>query len=143
MIWSYIIIFRPPEHRIHHLNPKWSDLISSPFMYAFRVSSTYMKQKRKIKYKSSNQMQGTVYVWEQGEIRPPIWGRRTMTGKKRDRGFLDSVSSCVSSGCFYLGMNTYIGCTCVYVLERGEIRPPIWGRWTGKKRQRVLTQCWC
>ena len=34
MIWSYIIIFRPPEHRKHHLSPKWADLISSPFMYA-------------------------------------------------------------------------------------------------------------
>ena len=41
MIWSYIIIFRPPEHRKHHLNPKWGDLISSPFMYACCVSSTY------------------------------------------------------------------------------------------------------
>ena len=30
----------------------------------------------------------------------------------------------------------------VYVLEQGEIRPPIWGRWTltGKKRQRVFTK---
>ena len=42
MIWSYIIIFRPPEHRKHHLNPKWGDLISSHFMYAFRDISTYI-----------------------------------------------------------------------------------------------------
>ena len=42
MIWSYIIIFRPPEHRKHHLNPKWGDLISSHFMYAFRDISTYL-----------------------------------------------------------------------------------------------------
>ena len=41
MIWSYIIIFRPPEHRKHHLNPKWRDLISSHFMFAFRDISTY------------------------------------------------------------------------------------------------------
>ena len=27
MIWSYIIIFSPPEHRKHHLNLKWGDLI--------------------------------------------------------------------------------------------------------------------
>ena len=41
MIWSYIIIFRPPEHRKHHLNPKWGDLISEPFMFAFRDIPTY------------------------------------------------------------------------------------------------------
>ena len=41
MIWSYIIIFRPAGHRKHHLNPKWGDLISSHFMYAFRDISTY------------------------------------------------------------------------------------------------------
>ena len=66
--------------------------------------------------------------------------------EKRQRVLAQFVCICVSSsgvssGCFYLGMNTYIGCTCVYVLERGEIRPPIWGRWTGKKGQRVLTEC--
>ena len=27
MIWSYIIIFSPPEHRKHHLNLKWGDSI--------------------------------------------------------------------------------------------------------------------
>ena len=27
MIWSNIIIFSPPEHRKHHLNLKWGDLI--------------------------------------------------------------------------------------------------------------------
>ena len=27
MIWFYIIIFSPPEHRKHHLNLKWGDLI--------------------------------------------------------------------------------------------------------------------
>ena len=27
MIWSSIIIFTPPEHRKHHLNLKWGDLI--------------------------------------------------------------------------------------------------------------------
>ena len=41
MIWSYIIIFRPPEHKKHHLNPKWDDLILPPFMYTFRDIATY------------------------------------------------------------------------------------------------------
>ena len=27
MIWSNIIIFSPPEHKKHHLNLKWGDLI--------------------------------------------------------------------------------------------------------------------
>ena len=36
MIWSFIIIFRRPEHRRHNLKPKWSDLFLSNFMYAFR-----------------------------------------------------------------------------------------------------------
>ena len=30
------LICKPPEHRKHHLNPKWGDLISSHFMYVFR-----------------------------------------------------------------------------------------------------------
>ena len=34
MIWSYIIIFSPPEHRKHHLNLKWGDLI-----FLFRPTS--------------------------------------------------------------------------------------------------------
>ena len=42
MIWSYIIIFRPLNTKKHHLNPKWADLISSPFMYACRVTMTYL-----------------------------------------------------------------------------------------------------
>ena len=48
MIWSYIIIFRPPEHRKHHLSPKWADLISSPFMYAWRDTLTYGEKNQNI-----------------------------------------------------------------------------------------------
>ena len=42
MNWSYIIIFRPPEHKKHHLKPKWGNLFSSNFMYAFSDTSTYV-----------------------------------------------------------------------------------------------------
>ena len=42
--------------------------------------------------KNSTQMHRAVYVLEQGEIRPPIWGRWTLTGKKRQRVFTKFVS---------------------------------------------------
>ena len=32
MIWFCIIIFKPPEHRKHHLNSKWGEWISAPFI---------------------------------------------------------------------------------------------------------------
>ena len=37
MIWSYIIIFSPPEHRKHHLNLKWGDLIFWFRHFSFRI----------------------------------------------------------------------------------------------------------
>ena len=37
-------------------------------------------------------MQRDVYVLEQGEIRPPIWGSWTLTGKKRQGFFTKFVS---------------------------------------------------
>ena len=56
--------------------------------------------------------------------------------EKRQRVLAQFVCICVtsigvSSGCFHRGTNTCIGCSYVYVSERGEIR------WTGKKKDRV------
>ena len=49
MIWSNIIIFSPPEHRKHHLNLKWGDLI-----FWFRpISCTHFATPQHI-WKSNN-----------------------------------------------------------------------------------------
>ena len=42
LIWSFIILFRPPEHKKHNLYQKCGDLISPPFMYTFHVILSYV-----------------------------------------------------------------------------------------------------
>ena len=63
MIWSYFIIFRHPEHKKPDLKPKWGDLISSNFMYAFHDIATYKCHKESWQsLKSLVSSEGAQYV---------------------------------------------------------------------------------
>ena len=42
LIWSFIILLRPPEHKKHYLYQKCGDLISPPFMYTFHIIPSYV-----------------------------------------------------------------------------------------------------